>query len=368
MTGEQILIALGGVDDALLEACETYRAPRHMPWKALTAAACFALAMLAGTAALHRTRLPATPEPTDTQATQTGETSAAIETETIMKTDSYFWEDSAPRFSQTSPPFETTTRPSETTTARSGAGVYDGKSDETPQNAANEALLFARAPITTKYPSMTWQGKTYMSRGSSDPSAKVQKTILGTAELTGFDGVHKTTVRVLPIGGVSQEAAVAVQFADSDRYYAYVCVSFAPATLGEYLDAFALWDNASFTRVTGCSRKYPAAIYPAPSADVLHSLFDHGAKKANVREDDCPADMSIDCSAPVFGVKGSAFGVTETGYLLCRMTDSTVIYYVGSERAKTFLDTMDAGDATRLVQTTGTDAAFYPATVPQTEP
>lgn len=362
MTGEQLLIAFGSADDALLELCENYRAPRRMPWKALAAAACFALALLAGAAALHRTRIPVTPEPAAPQ-TAAGETAPLNETQTGT---GYEPDVSVifPPLSQippTSEPAEIPPEAADTTAAWNvGAGVYerqDGKSggdavgsDEA--SAQETDALFRKAPITTKYPSLTWQGKTYMSRGNSDPSAKVQKTVLGTAELTGFDGVHKTTVKVLPVGGVSQAAAVAVQFADSDRYYTYVSTSFAPATLGAYADAFALWDNASFTRVSGCSRKYAATVYPAPAAQTLRDLFDRGAPLANADEDDCAQDMTIECSVPVLGVRGSAFGVSGTGYLFCRLTDSTVIYYIGAERAQAFLDAVDAGDATHLVATT----------------
>ena len=360
MTGEQLLIALGGVDDTLLEACEHYRATRRVPWKAMAAAACIALTLiLGGVTALHHARLPVSTEPTEPQTTQTGETFAAVYSQETDTEECFL-----PPSSGTETTRQTITQVNGTNTpACSGSGsgkigMYDGQdryasgADEASVQETN--TLFEKAPITTKYPTLTWQGKTYMSRGNSDPSAKVQKTVLGSVEVTGFDGAHRTTVSVLPIRSVSQAAAVAVQFADSSRYYTYVCDSFAPATLGEYLDAFSLWDNASFTRVSGVSRKYAATLYPAPSAQTLKNLFDGDAPLAvNVNEYDCPQDMMIDCSMPIFGIKGSSFGVSETGYLVCRLTDSTVIYRIGQDRAKAFLDAVDTGDATHLVPTTG---------------
>ena len=361
MTGEQILIALGSMDDTLLELCDTYRAPRRMPWKALAAAACFALALLAGgAAALYHTRIPVMPEP-DVSQTTAGETAPFTGSDAQDGTDvSVIF----PPDARISPPPESAEELSEPTTTaalNSGAWLYegliDGKSGEdadAPDEASAQETdaLFRKAPITTKYPSLAWQGRTYTSRGSSDPSDKVQKTAVGTAELTGFDGKHRTRAQIYSVDGVSQAAALAVQFPDSDRYYTYICTSFAPATLGAYLDAFALWDNATFTRVSGCSRKYQATLYPAPQTQTLQKLFDRGAPLADVHEDDCLQDMTIDCTAPILGARGSLFGVSETGYLLCRLTDSTVIYYVGPERAKAFLDETDAGDATHLAETT----------------
>ena len=363
MTGEQILIALGSMDDTLLELCENYRTPRRTTWKTLAAAACFALALLAGgAAALYHARIPVRPEPGVSQ-TQAGETAAVTQTQAEDETDvSVVF----PPDSQIAPPSESAEKPPETaaTTAawNSGAGRYEGQidgrsggdaADPDEASAQETDALFRKAPITTKYPSLVWQGRTYTSRGNSDPSDKVQKTVLGTAELTGFDGKHRTKAQVCSVGGVSQAAAVAVQFPDSDRYYTYICASFAPATLGAYLDAFSFWDNAAFTRVSGCSRKYQATIYPAPQIQTLQRLFDRDAPLADVGEYDCPQDMTIDCTIPILGVRGSVFGVSETGYLQCRLTDSTVIYYVGPERAKAFLDTVDAGEATHLVPTTG---------------
>ena len=363
MTAENLLSAIGSVDEALLCACETYRPKTKRVWKSLAAAACIALAVAAVAAVLHQKPIPAEPQNSQPDAVQT---LPAVSEET--RTDASASENMTVPEEIIHLPMQPYVPQSSATqagtpaivTEKSGGGniqsggrsegLYGGDAQPGGTNDPEQDALFEKAPITTKYPQMRWQGGTYTSRGNSDPASRVEQSIIGTAELTGFDGKHKMSVAILPLSGISTAAAVAVQFPDSDRCYTYISRSFAPATLGEYMDAFDLWNTMQFTGVSGCSEAYAAAVYPVPDQAAIRQLFDRSAK-LSTEKTLYNSDMLLRANAPVLGFRGS-FAVSKTGYVLCMIGDTERAYFIGAERAEAFLKTVDAGPATRLAETT----------------
>ena len=66
MTADQLLTAIGGVDDALLAACDNIPPAKHTAWKWAGAAACLVISAVAVVAALHGTNFPASPDTSTT--------------------------------------------------------------------------------------------------------------------------------------------------------------------------------------------------------------------------------------------------------------------------------------------------------------
>ena len=390
MTAEQLLVALGEIDESLPEVCEKTFPKKTIPVKEiLAAAACVALVLLSTVAITHRRSRP---------PVQSSETTAAgvaeIQTEpatgesvTYPASEGATAVDILDELPQTTPPTATKRAeipvnnaaqpqtdasvcvPNTTKNAasKSGSGAsesYTAESAEVrgkPLTTAAVSRPFDNAPVTSKYPDLTYNGKHYTSRGNSDLRGKVGQS-LGSVTLSGTDGDHDytTTAELFSIPGISADAAVAVLFPDGGCY-AYVSPQYRPATLGQLMDDLSLQSNMTFGQVHGSSGKYAATIYPAvPDSEVRQMLFDRSAKLDD-REVYREETVLIDVRLPLLGYPAGHIRLTADGYLIFPLLESEKVYCIGRERAEAFLAYLDRMEgATKLAETTATSAPAVP--------
>ncbi|MCR5485765.1 MAG: hypothetical protein K6F09_09250 [Clostridiales bacterium] len=430
MTADNLLTSVGGVDDALLELCNNIPPARNNVMKWVSAAACIALSALAVTAVIHRKDIPkedgtgakslpasysesgaiassndyftsdnaayipggGTEENrsysvkvdvknngTD-RATLNGGAENAKETSTENKADRKASEN--PNVTDRA----VTTKPSvawtDKTNAGSGSmGSGDGRSEETAKaETATESLLsttivqrtWESIAITTRYPSFTYNGKYYTSRGKAKLGDPV-KQVLGEVTLESYDGdkSRTTTAKIMPISSVSPDAAVAVQFTgyaeqfvESGKYYAYVNKSYSPKNLGQLMDDFSLKQNCTFKGVSGCGGDYTAMTFSAPDENEVWKLFDRSAA-LDTREVRHEETVLIRYSFPLVGYDVGSIGLTADGYMLFMINERTYVFYIGQARAQAFLKyIMESCNPKSLVATTMgyTSAAQRPET------
>ena len=381
MTVDQLLTAIGGVDDTLLAVCDNIPPVKHTAWKWASAAACLVVSAVAIIAALHGTRLPLSPDKETTQIAAAGNETVSAQPserrETVAEDDTDIVFSSAQQ--QTQP---NTTTPAqegasqihlpnqpvqEETSVQSGIssdGLYSGDRETAggKNTEVQNSALWDKAPITTKYPSMQWNGGTYASRGRAELNGQVLKQVLGTATLQGFDGdpSHKTTVQVMPIRGIAPDAAVAVQFPGNAMYYAYVCQTYAPKTLGQMIADLRLKENCTFTGASGCGGSYAATVYSAPAESEVWKLLD-GSAALDTQKKLRPAVVLVRYSLPLLGETSSSFEVTEDGYVTVHFCEKELCYFVGRERAAAFMEYVEKnGNPKRLAEgtTTGYTATY----------
>ena len=369
MTIDRLLDAVGGADDTLLALCEHIPPKKHTAWKWVSVAACIALTVLAVTVVLRGTHLPTQPEDTTAAlpaAVSESETETLTEPENEEQTKSSEAEIPAPPIVNLPAQSEPAFFPNESTTAPyMGSGrVYDG-SVETPRNGGETTPdgLWDNAPITSKYPTMVWNGQTYLSRGKAVLDGQVQRQPLGTATLQGFDGdpSHTTTAKLYPINGISTDAAVAVRYAGGETCFPFVCKTYAPGTLGQLTDDLSLWDNITITGASGCGGELAATVYTAPDTDEVRKLLD---RDAPIAADNRPryAAVLIRYSLPLLGQTTGSMGLTEDGDLIVHFCENELTYHVGKARAQAFIDDLNQNcHPTKLAEQTTKGYTVPPA-------
>lgn len=341
MKSERILDALSHVDDNLLELCETYTPVRRFPWRWCSAAACVAFAALSAVLALH-----ANPDNTPKPAASTSQ--ALFYSDSVPDLYSESSADEQKHFAQA----ENTTQihlPNETLPE---SAQIDGKGTaETAQETATvPAFSSETIPLTTKYPSLYRGGQHFTSRGLSKPI--LGEALNEHAVLTGFDGIHTTEVVLFAIRGVNPDAAVAVQFPETGKAYAYVNTDYKPSTLGQ------LWDDLNLNEYLTFGRVYfETTDYIDPPQSEIDRLLNRSAPCTTGDNHLKNTVMLIDIDVPVLGYTNHAFQLTSDGYLHTNLLESGKNFYIGKERVKRFLD---------YVQANCTAVSYTPTTVAYT--
>lgn len=402
MTAEQVLVSLGEIDETLTEVCTKTFPKKAIPVKWIGAAAACIAAVLLSTVLIR----PLLSTPGKVKDESWTDASAPVIRETVTEyqpspEDSVDLLDEilATMPAQTNAPSTTVISPRSNATVQNGASAQAAAPSEATSRAAQyvpastavsststtsvmnaqqsrdsvaeiagtrkatsvSSDAWNKAPITSKYPDLTYNGRHYTSRGNSDLRGKVRQS-LGAASLQGFDGSpdHKTDAELFLIPGISADAAVAVQFPDGSCC-AYVSPQYRPATLGQLMDALSLRENMSFGKVSGCGDGREATIYPAVSdSDVWRMLFDRSAK-LDEREIYREETVTIDIRMPLLGYNVGSIGLTADGYLIVPLLESRKVYYIGQERAQEFLAVLDQSrDVTKLADNTTTSGPAEP--------
>lgn len=341
MKSERILDALSHVDDNLLELCETYTPVRRFPWRWCSAAACVALAALSAVLALH-TNPDNAPKPAASTLP------AIFESVTTPDLYSESSADEQKHFAQA----ESSTQihlPNETL-PDSATSNGKGTADAIQETATVPAFSSETIPLTTKYPSLYRGGQHFTSRGLSKPI--LGEALKEHAVLTGFDGIHTTEVVLFTIRGVNPDAAVAVQFPETGKAYAYVNTDYTPATLGQFWDDLNLNEYLSFGRVY-----FGTTDYIDPSQSEIDKLLNRSAPCTAGDSHLKNVVLFIDIDVPVLGYTNHAFQLTSDGYLHTNLLESGKSFYIGKERVNRFV---------AYVQASCTAVSYTPTTVAYT--
>lgn len=149
-----------------------------------------------------------------------------------------------------------------------------------------------------------------------------------------------------------EDAAVAVQFPETGKAYAYVNTDYKPATLGQFWGDLNLNEYLTFGRVY-----FEMTDYIDPPQSEIDKLLNRSAPCTTGDNHLKNTVMLIDIDVPVLGYTNHAFQLTSDGYLHTNLLESGKNFYIGKERVKRLLD---------YVQANCTAVSYTPTTVAYT--
>lgn len=350
MNSEDVLVALGAIDEKYLRACDAVLPKRPYVRAIASAAACIVLAIGSVFFVHHQVKAPKVTETeTETVPAMAESVQNPQSTEVDMTAVS---EDTGSETTVLNAPAQTmptqSNRPNEdgaygdTQQATvKGNRTEEGAPETMPEDVSR---AFANAPSdATRYPKFLRNGNYYISRGNSKP---VTGKALETVTLQGFDAQHTAKGELYQISGISPEAAVAVRFVQSGEVYTYVNRDFSPATLGELYDALDLSKTMTIGKVHN-----GGTYYKGVSETQVRKLF---VRNAPVRQGDHTGGIQIHVSVPSLGYPTSTIFVTADGYLTTTLLESENSFFIGKEAAKAFYDYVENNCEVTVLEATTT--------------
>lgn len=262
--------------------------------------------------------------------------------------------------------------------AETEAGGSDGrrwpvKIIEIDGNGQEEQLAAFVIPwedreIYNQYAAVLFDGRLYLANGPAtiDP----EKLDEEPAEITAFSyegGLtpedidytpeHQISAKVSLMQGVSPECAVAVQYEGTEEWYPALNHSYAPQTLGQFVDDLNLRENLTFGTITytyWSDGEYAQVNFDSVDSGKIWEMLLSNAEAENVcwelgagafftlfdPEEGEPREiLGISVSIPILGEENLALQVREDGYLwtnLMGMTEKA--FLIGEENTRAFVD------------------------------
>lgn len=194
--------------------------------------------------------------------------------------------------------------------------------------------------VYEKYPSVTFNGKKYVSRGSAIGEGML-KDVLGTCKAEGYDTYeqkkHTETFELRSIGGVSVERLVAVGM--DGEFYVYIRDGAEkPATFGELTDTYGLTQTLEFNRFTKYDGFDQKGHFTLNDDEYIWEILS-GCRDAELFEDSDSFErshrsyLSFTATSEALGVYKRVFYVTGDGYIWTNIFDYAYVYFIGEEAA-----------------------------------
>ncbi len=246
--------------------------------------------------------------------------------------------------------------------AMNGQGGYpikyiylDADDIKTEENVAYIPKWHERT-IEEQYRTLMLSDETYGSRCTEVDFSLITEKI-ASATASGYDDytekTYTTDVEVYRISKVSEGFAVAVKFAESDKYYVYGKGFYTPDTLEGFINDLNLKDNLSFGGKITCTNwkdDGKTADDITFEGDVNKAVWDILLTDTDIPITLMDADkdtkytlnrgktMHIGISVKLFGYNGIVMDVDENGYLTTNILSSGKYFFIGVEKAKEFID------------------------------
>ncbi len=158
-------------------------------------------------------------------------------------------------------------------------------------------------------------------------------------EATAPDGTtHQALVDIYSLEGLSDELAVGVKFKDDDRIYTYVCSSYTPKTLGEFLEAIDYDNTVSY----GGIMLYTGNLLPVNDknrADIKSYLLSDGrvANKTDADGEATGYSVTATVNCRELGREGKIMRIYESGHITTNLIGYEYSFFVGKEAVDAFL-------------------------------
>ncbi len=198
-------------------------------------------------------------------------------------------------------------------------------------------------------------------------------------ESTAPDGtIHQTLVDIYSLEGLSNELAVGVKFKDDDRVYTYVCSSYTPKTLGEFLEAIDYDNTVSY----GGIMLYTGNLFPVNDknrADIKsYLLSDPGvANKTDADGEASGYSVTATFYCHELGRESKILRIYESGHIITNLIGYEYSFFVGKEAVENFLkesynitfeEIKETASTTQPLTTPTTTTAPSTSAVPTTIP
>ena len=194
-------------------------------------------------------------------------------------------------------------------------------------------------------------------------------------EATAPDGTTQLAlVDIYSLEGLSNELAVGVKFKDDDRIYTYVCSSYIPQTLGEFLEAIDYDNTVSY----GGIMLYTGNLLPVNDKnreDIKSYLLSDGsiANKMDADGEASGYTVTATVNCRELGREGKILRIHESGHIITNLIGYEYSFFVGKEAVENFLKesyntTFEEIAAIATLTTSITTTAPSTSAVPTTTP
>ena len=247
--------------------------------------------------------------------------------------------------------------------AMNGQGGYpikyiylDADDVKTEENTAYVPRWDERT-IEEQYTELTLSEETYGSRCTEVDYSLVAEKI-ASATVSGYDvytdKTYTINAEVYKISNVSEGFAVAVKFAESEKYYVYGKGFYTPDTLEGFINDLNLKDNLSFSGKITCTNwkddgktsddiTFEGDVNKAVWDILLSDIQNVPITLMGADEDikytlNRGKTMHIGISVNLFGYNNIVMDVDENGYFTTNILSVGKYFYIGKEKAKEFMD------------------------------
>lgn len=323
MTGKDILTALGGIDESLIEDGGRHRnVKKAIVARFCTAAACLAVTAVGVFAAVTALNGNA------------GMFGRNTETEHTAATDDV---------------------------KESASNAANGAYAETVEDETATVPSWEERSIASKFSEIirgdceysVWNKKA----NNDDIGSFIEKTVItGRDYLTEKE--YTQNAELYELRGIAREAAIAVKYDGDEDFYICRSYNYRPATLGLFINALGLEKNLEFKDVCADIRKGEKVTkrieYTGWNAKKITELLLECKSAESADEEEVPwfsADLEIDASLNAVGQTGVYIAISRDGYLETNILDTGKLFFIGKSAAERFIGYFEKNCASKTLQT-----------------
>lgn len=187
-------------------------------------------------------------------------------------------------------------------------------------------------PIYNQYSCVEWNESTYNSHKAELPQERIGE-LLGETTATGFDhyadmngedGIKQISARIYAITKISTECAIAVQYEDTDTWYAFSNSEYRPETLGQFIEDLNMKEEVVFDTIHysffNTFQDYISVCFENVDNQLIWDmLLSDGTAKEVYNESELHEQpkriMGISVDIPLLGIENISLSVQEGGYI-----------------------------------------------------
>lgn len=170
---------------------------------------------------------------------------------------------------------------------------------------------------------------------------------LGEVTARGYDA-YSDTVKTIPaelfaISGISEDAALCIRFKGGDsKAYGYTNTLYRAATLGDLVSDLNLTETLTANGVYDMrDRSGKITQYENVPVSLLLAILTANTDAKNVADEVEPdRDFEVSASVDLVGCHYHAIAFSEDGYLWTNLLGSAQVFYVGTDTVRDFIETV----------------------------
>lgn len=340
MKPDDILDAIGKVDDQYIEKAKTSKKSNKKIWiTAASAAACLCIAV-AGIFGLRNAEL-----------FKADDTSTVADPSTVIGTSAQTVTESSDN--TTAPPTVSETVGNTAAESTSKEAVTDqptqihlpsywadtrerDKSKVVYSNMSAREWPWNCKEVSEQFTFVEYNGRKYIIRSHSTLSKDKVGKKLGTATMQGYDiyedKTHSTTCEIYEIKGIDSSRFIAVKYQGYDGYYVFNMRDYdPPATLGDLISALNLTETFPLTTIYHNSKKY--GLTEADS-EVLWSMFLKHSDAETLEYENIPSGnkkLTFVIVSEELGTDNLSWALYDDGYIRTNIDSYGYRYYIGED-------------------------------------
>lgn len=202
-----------------------------------------------------------------------------------------------------------------------------------------------------KYTSLMLNGVEYSTMNTVISEDYIGSFVTDSA-VTGYDIYSDKTYSVASetysIKNISTDCAVAVKIGDENAYYVYVNVWYEPDTLGDFITDLDLKNTVVFRKAyidkyeyTKLSTEHTQRVYADFDDSVIWDMLADVSEAENTEYNQPYDRISVETDLPVLGYKNISFAVTPDGYIITNILNTQKCFFIGTQKYEAFAEYLE---------------------------